>query len=74
MDALSSSGERRSAAKLMKSSQVTAPSVPGMAQTFSESMTGPASVKLTSAVRKLVPPASMTAAGSSMGRTPSAVR
>lgn len=45
-----------------------------MAQTFSESMTGPASVKLTSAVRKLVPPASMTAAGSSMGRTPSAVR
>ena len=74
MSALSSSGASLSATKLIKSSQATAPSVPGMAQTLSASMTGPSSVKLTSAVRKLVPPASMTAAGSPSGSCPSAVR
>ena len=74
MSVRSSSGASLSATKAMKSCHSTAPSVPGIEQTFSESMTAPASVKLTSAVRKFVPPASMTAAGSPMGSTPSAVR
>ena len=63
--------EQGSAVKRIKSSQLQLSPTPGMLYFCMFETTGPSSVKRTSARRKLVPPASMTAAQASRGRAPS---